>query len=147
MRFFVYSRPAVESIAPHDVPHVIVSITTVAHDQARLPTNGHTLEVLRLSFPDADGAVAPWREEDLFSPSHANAVWDLVERHREAIEHLVVHCDAGQSRSQAVAAAISRALLGEDEAFFARSHPNRRVYSTLLQVFVDRGGVLAERRR
>jgi predicted protein tyrosine phosphatase len=45
-----------------------------------------------------------------------------------------VHCDAGVSRSPAVAAALARVLKGDDAEYFAgRYRPNTRVYRMLLE--------------
>ncbi|HVH42669.1 MAG TPA: hypothetical protein VM925_10005 [Labilithrix sp.] len=50
-----------------------------------------------------------------------------------SVERIVIHCDAGISRSAAVAAALSRALRGDDTEFFTGKYkPNMRVYRLLL---------------
>lgn len=133
MRFFVYSRGAIEGVAPHEVPHVIISITTTPDDQARLPEGETCRGVLRLSFLDADRPSDSQPESMLFSDAHADAIWDFVLGHRPHIERVVVHCDAGFSRSPAVAAALSKVLLGDDQELFRRYRPNMRVYRTLLE--------------
>lgn len=138
MDFFVYSRPAIESVPQHDVPHVVVSITTTAEDRARIPASPQCLGILRLSFPDADGAIDGYSEEELFSASHADRVWDFVLGHRADITRVVLHCDAGLSRSPAVAAALAKVLVGDDAPFFARYRPNMRVYRTLLERYHER---------
>jgi predicted protein tyrosine phosphatase len=52
---------------------------------------------------------------------------------RATIERIVVHCDAGASRSPAVGAALARVLNGDDAEFFAgRYRPNMRVYRMML---------------
>jgi protein-tyrosine phosphatase len=57
-----------------------------------------------------------------------------VLEHRAEIERIIVHCDAGVSRSAAVGAALARAFSGDDAEFFAgRYRPNVRVYRTLLE--------------
>jgi predicted protein tyrosine phosphatase len=133
MELFVYSRHAVEAVRPHEVPHAIVSITSGAADVARLRINDQCLGVLRLSFPDAEEPSEAFPEAALFSSEHARQIWDFVLRHRETVERIVVHCDAGISRSPAVAAAIARTLNGDDAEFFGgRYSPNMRVYRLLL---------------
>ncbi len=120
---------------PHDVPHVIISITTTEGDLARLPTCDQCRGVLRLVFGDVEVATG---HTIVFVPEHARAIWHFVEEHRAEIERVVVHCDAGLSRSPAVAAAISRCMDGDDAEFFARYRPNMRVYRTLLEVWEER---------
>lgn len=119
MEIFVYSRGAVERAAPHDVPHVIVSITSSEDDQARIPASPHCRALLRLVFVDADEKSESISEESLFSRAHARAIWSLLEEHLPHIERFVVHCDAGMCRSPAVAAAIAKVLMGVGTATFA----------------------------
>ena len=62
-----------------------------------------------------------------------------------------MHCDAGKSRSPAVAAALARVLDGDDAHFFGgRYTPNMRVYRTLLESSVaargERAGVDSAKR-
>ena len=136
--FFVYSRPAIERLPPHDVDHVIVSVTSVTEDRARLPASPHCLGVLRLAFPDADVPGDTITEGELFSEEHADRIWTFVLDHHAEIDRIVAHCDAGMSRSPAIAAAISKALTGDDTEFFRRYRPNMRVYQTLVRVFHGR---------
>jgi predicted protein tyrosine phosphatase len=138
MEFFVYSRGAVERIAPHEEPHAIISISSAPDDLARLPVNQATAGVLRLSFLDADQPSANTPQETLFSPAQAAQVWDFLSPRRN-IARLVLHCDAGLSRSPAVAAAVSRVFCGDDADFFRRYSPNRLVYRRLLEEAVARG--------
>ncbi|MDC3986544.1 hypothetical protein [Polyangium jinanense] len=137
MEIFVYSRGAVERVAPHDVPHVIVSISSSESDQARIPASPHCRALLRLAFADADAKTESIPEASLFSRAHARAIWDLVEAHLPHIERLIVHCDAGMCRSPAVAAAISKMLTGDDAEYFRRYRPNMRVYRTMLETYHD----------
>lgn len=140
VQLFVYSRAHIERLSPHDdAAHIIISITTTADDVARLPVCATTLGVLRLSFFDLDQRAEGVREEDLFSRDHAALIWDFVTEHRPRIERVIVHCDAGYSRSPAVAAALARVFEGDDSAFFRRYQPNRRVYRALLDEAADRG--------
>jgi predicted protein tyrosine phosphatase len=135
MEIYVYSRQALEAAAPHEVPHIVISITSSPGDQARLRNNGARLGVLRLSFPDVEVASELHPEGELFSREHAAQVWRFVEEHRSKMERIIVHCDAGKSRSPAVAAALARILDGDDAAYFGgRYVPNMRVYRLLLEL-------------
>lgn len=134
MDIFVYSRSAIEAVAPHEVPHVIISITSSADDVARLRTRETCRGILRIAFPDADAPSERFREDELFSSAHAAQIWRFVLDQRAHIERIVVHCDAGVSRSAAVAAAIARVFLGDDAEFFqGRYRPNPRVYRMLIE--------------
>jgi predicted protein tyrosine phosphatase len=133
MDFFVYSRKAMEAVRPHEVPHVIISITSTPEDLALLRANDHCRGTLRLSFLDADEHSEPRVGGELFSLDQAVQIWNFVERHRRDIQRIVVHCDAGISRSPAVAAALAHVLNGNNEEFFSGKYaPNARVYRLLL---------------
>lgn len=136
MDFFIYSRYAIEAVQAHEVSHIIVSITTPGDPKpnANIRTNEHTLGVLRLTFHDLD-RVVPGFEADapkMFQPEQAKAILELVKAYPEA-QRFVVHCDAGMSRSPAVAAALSKILTGDDSYFFTRYHPNMLVYRRILE--------------
>ena len=134
MEFYVYSRNALDAARPHEVPHVIISITSSPEDVARLRANEMCRGIMRLSFPDADTPSDQYAEDVLFSREHAMKVWTFVLQHLPEIQRVIVHCDAGVSRSPAVAAAISKVLTGDDAEFFGgRYRPNMRVYRTLLE--------------
>jgi predicted protein tyrosine phosphatase len=135
MDIFVYSRQALDAAAPHEVPHVVISITSSPDDVARLRNNGARLGVLRLAFPDVEVASELHAEGTLFSREHAERLWAFVAEHRATVERIIVHCDAGKSRSPAVAAALARVLDGDDASYFGgRYTPNMRVYRTLLEL-------------
>jgi predicted protein tyrosine phosphatase len=134
MEFFVYSRRALEAARPHEVPYIVISITSGPDDVARLQRSDQCRGVLRLSFPDAEAPSGQFTEGDLFSQSQATQIWDFVLQHQAAVQRIVLHCDAGVSRSPAVAAAVARALGADNAEFFSgRYHPNMRVYRLLLQ--------------
>lgn len=127
MEVFVYSRAAIERVPAHEVPHLVVSITSSADDVARIPTSEHTREVVRLVFLDV-GAGSPGAMTD----ADAVRILDAVERVASRIDRLVVHCDAGVSRSPAVALALARHL-GLDTTELERRFPraNAHVLETM----------------
>lgn len=130
---FVYSRPAIERLPAHDVPHVVISITSAPDDVARIPRSPELRAILRLSFADADADAADGLV--LFDDEHAEAIAAFVRTHRD-VQRIVVHCDAGLSRSPAVAAAITRWLGEDDTPWFKRYRPNMRVYRRLLDALL-----------
>lgn len=134
MEVFVYSRQALDAARPHEVPHVVISITSDVGDVAPMRANEMRRAILRLSFPDVEAASAQFDEDVLFSRRDAVRIWDFVRAHRSEVARVVIHCDAGVSRSAAVGAAIARVLNGDDAEFFGgRYRPNMRVYRTLLE--------------
>ena len=132
MQLYVYSRLALQAARPHEVPHAIISITSAVDDVARFPVPGTCRGVLRVAFPDAETASETFAESVLFSDEHARRIWDFVLLHRADVERIVVHCDAGMSRSPAVAAAIAEKLgLDGSEFLGGRYRPNARVLRAL----------------
>ena len=126
-----------------DVPHVVVSITTSPFDEARIPSSPHCLGILRLAFFDSDLPAEEDGPDGLFSREDARRIWRFVLPLRERLLCIVLHCNAGVSRSAGVAAALSNALCGDDHAFFERYRPNQRVYRLLLDVFAKEFSVPA----
>lgn len=159
MKLRVMSRRTVETSAPLLEPHAFISIVTPGDpNEARLPTNDRTRGVLRMRFhdldrwpPDGEPGVLLLGSETgptkvpiaLFCEDQAEQIIAFVKgllRDPGLAEHLVliVHCDAGWSRSPAVAAAIEKGLLGRDDSeWFKRCTPNRLVYRTILNVSAE----------
>ena len=168
MRIFVCSRAAIERTDPIVVPHLFISIRTPGDPlEARLPVNGLTRGVLRLQFHDLDRVPdnpipligipkESWTADNLFNKKLATQVLDFDRPHVEhesvlraanlghtAVRAIFVHCDAGLSRSPAVAAALTRTLLGQDDAYwFKTKTPNMLVYRTLLNVYFETADVI-----
>lgn len=93
-------------------------------------------------FDDIDSShpcqgLIPMRDID------AIKIADAVELYKDEVEQIVVHCDAGYSRSPAIAAAIELALNGRgaDEKYFnTRDYcVNMHCYSVMLKEFERRG--------
>lgn len=135
MDFIVYSRKLVESTPPPTVPHLFISITTSPMDEAKIPESPACLGILRLAFFDSDLPPEMDGPDGLFSPLDARRIWDFVLPSREQLGCIVLHCNMGVSRSPGVAAALCKALGGDDAEFFSRYSPNMRVYRILLDVF------------
>jgi predicted protein tyrosine phosphatase len=135
MDFFVYSRKAIELVRPHEVPHVIISITSTREDVAALRANEHCRGILRLSFLDADENSEPMVGGELFSLEQARQIWSFVGRHQGEVQRILVHCDMGISRSPAVAAALALVLNGNGDEFLLADQyvPNSLVYRLLLE--------------
>jgi len=148
MLFSVLSRGEIE-LFPNDVhvPHVIISITNPGSRPAVIKENEYTLDVLRLSFEDEEDTekagwdirrleawekhFGPWRP---FRKADAEAIRDLVTSCEP--EAVIVHCEAGISRSAATAAALAKHYNGDDRVFWMmpRYNPNKLVYRVLLDV-------------
>ncbi len=152
-RVVVCNRRTVESMDPvEDADHAFISIHTPNDlGEARLPTCGRTTGVLRLCFHDIDPNpdrirpedVERWRariehlRKDLFSEAMGSEVLEFARRHRH-VAVMFVQCDAGLSRSPAVAAAVAKVVFDQDDdAWFRGYHPNRHVYRCILNAFLS----------
>jgi predicted protein tyrosine phosphatase len=135
MDFFVYSRKEIERVRPHEVPHIVISITSTREDVAVLRASDHCRGILRLSFLDADERSEPVVSGELFSLDQARQIWTFVERHQRDVQLILVHCDMGISRSPAVAAALALVLNGNGDEFLLADQyvPNTLVYRLLLE--------------
>ena len=92
---------------------------------------------LVLSFDDAEEIpdTAEPGEIVLMSREQAEQIRAFIETHRSDVGTVVLHCEAGMSRSPAVAAALCRAFGDNDHPFWQEYQPNRYVYNLLTQVF------------
>lgn len=98
--------------------------------------------IQKLFFSDADkvgedvyGRVAD--QQDLFSDSDAELVKRLLNKFPDT--DVIVHCDAGISRSSGVAAGILKAITGSDLEIFnnPKYKPNMRCYRLMLNALVE----------
>ncbi len=119
-----------------DVPWGCISVANTEEDFARLHRRRRKV-LLQLAFADI---ACPAPGYQLFRTSHAHDILDLVTHYWRRIRTLMVHCEAGLSRSPAVAAAIARLKFGDDSEFFAEPYtPNPLVYGTILETARRRG--------
>lgn len=119
-----------------DEPTLIISISST-DDKLPLIMNEAGNENIRhieyLQFDDIDTVesihgLKPMSDED------AGRVVDALLQYVDEISQIIVHCDAGYSRSPAVAAALAKAIGESYEEFFGRDYcVNNHVYTTLLR--------------
>lgn len=119
-------------------PHLVISISEHEAGLPDIPQNPHCRGVLRLVFWDVDDPFGGIPGGMLFHEEQAETVLDFVFERLERIDAVVCQCDAGISRSAALAAALSRILTGDDAYYFRQYQPNRLVYDTLLEVHRNR---------
>ena len=119
-----------------DEPTLIISISGTDDEPPLIlnePENKNIRPVEYLQFDDIDTAesvhgLKPMSNED------AKRIVDAFLQYVDEISQIIVHCDAGYSRSPAVAAALAKAIGESDEKFFGRDYcVNNHVYTTLLR--------------
>lgn len=139
MKVTIYNRKQIETINYVDEPHFIISIYTPGDNPPILQTNLNTKGSLQLAFDDL--ASIPSidmqeyfkdmynREYVLFNTEQADLIARIViTQVQEGIEHFLIHCDAGISRSRGVGRAILQWSRENDSWLFKTGHPNVWVY-------------------
>lgn len=110
-------------------PWACISIGVDHGDWPRI-SRRERIDRLRLAFADIK---EPKDDLILFNGELARQILEFVDRVWDEIEVLMIHCEAGISRSPAVAAAIAKLKYKDDAAYFRIYRPNTLVYLTLLQ--------------
>lgn len=112
---------------------IAISIYSSGDEPANLP---YCEKVCHLNFDDVSSQNVPGTIP--FTKDHADAIIDFMNANLDA-NILVVHCDAGISRSPAVASAIAEYYFNDQQ--FYRHHPcyNRMVYH-ILRYKMEEGG-------
>lgn len=119
-----------------DVPFAAISVSTNAGEWPVI-SETNRVALLQLSFADRDMVreITPETIEKygLFRQEHAKQILDFVGENWDKVEAFLVHCEAGISRSPAIAAAITKIAGGEDAYYFRHYSPNRYVYKTIIE--------------
>lgn len=146
MKVFVLSRRLACKYCrqTNDNPAAIISISTPGVDYDESPfisKKNKVAEILSLAFLDADcpettdvyGTFA--HLEDLMTDEDAQKIVEFAERHKD--KPILIHCDAGISRSSAIGAALLRNYNGNDDDIFHSRYfaPNMWCYYKLLNAF------------
>ena len=134
MRFIVLSRPEAEKYKP-EVSAIIISITDPEQPQAALRNILEYKDCLRLQFHDLDHPIEGYKYLKMFHKTDAEQIIAFVDKYKDGVELVVVHCEAGVSRSAGVAAALSVIYNNTCEEFYSsRYYPNALVKSVILRV-------------
>ena len=129
----------------HGRQSIMISISDPfeTYDDAPFITQDNNIqEILPLSFCDAEGPGPDVYgrmagEKDLMQIQDAQRIQKLLRRHPDC--DIIVHCDAGMSRSAGVAAAIVEAAGGDRSRIFSSPYyqPNLHCYGVLLRVLTE----------
>jgi len=149
MEIVVSSRQAVCGVIQKiqkdkpDIKVICVSITDPKSEPVNLPLLD--LDILRLQFHDLDQTYPiSGPAIVLFNTDMAHEIKGFMEERIDWVENssfgvddliIVVHCEAGISRSAGVAGALAKHFFGNDDIFFRSPYlPNRLTYSILLNL-------------
>lgn len=145
--------------------YLVISVTDPKSDPANIRKRWGLLDperdILRLQFSDvdvgrwvADGWTPEQEDERTYVPMsrfHAAQILPFLgARLREGVEHIVIHCEAGLSRSPSLAMAITD-VLGLDRKLIDwplgdvhELPPNVHVYEQLCEVSFEQLGIWSE---
>ncbi|NLB80702.1 MAG: hypothetical protein GX800_03590 [Clostridiaceae bacterium] len=120
------------------------ALISIGDTDAPNPMLEHKPEwILRLVFDDVyledeDEEIDP-KFFALFNDNIAERIVNFVCQHKNNIETLICQCEHGQSRSAAVAAAVSQYINDESAEFFSdeRYCPNKTVFYKILHKFFE----------
>lgn len=100
--------------------------------------NEHILDVLKINFDDLEKEPKNKKNKyKLFDVHIAEEIKNFTDKFKNKVNHIVVHCTAGISRSASVGAVVSRYLNGTDDYIFdsGEYHPNKLVYKVMCEAF------------
>lgn len=144
MKFVVYSRATMMAATPPEKPWALISICEKA-DFPQVYENEFLTGRLNLKFHDIDdykNGEPETEDRILFDGPLAQRVLDFYEdMNSKLVSVIYVHCLMGRCRSAAIAAALEKALNGDDSKYFGRGpyQPNMRVYRGVLEECHARG--------
>ena len=89
---------------------------------------------------NSDGFVYEERIYQLMKQEDADKIVEFVNKWYDKVDKIIVHCNAGISRSSGVCAAIMKYKTDSDSQIFDNSyyHPNTHCYNLVLNAFVER---------
>jgi predicted protein tyrosine phosphatase len=136
MKFLVTDRSGIEAGVLVRSSYIVISIHDTYSPPARVKKQSGLRGLIQLAFDDAeptDGAELA-AALTLMTAEQADQIWKFFEQHKGEVGSVLVHCEAGVSRSPAVAAALCKGTGGDDRKFFRRYQPNMHVYRLMLQI-------------
>lgn len=146
----VLSRAEVESdfyltVKESSMPHIIISTTSDIAKPVVVKDNPLRKGIIKFNFDDLDTRHIPILQKKsnegtaslmiLFNVEDAKQILSFVNENINQIEAIICHCDAGISRSAAMAASLSKILTNMDDYFFKNYIPNMLVYTTILNEY------------
>lgn len=137
MNIEVMSRSAARRYAfkPHPEKVMVISITDPGSEPNGLRGNANNgiYKIVRAEFEDTDDPNTS------ISAEQAKMIAEQVSQNIDVADKIIVHCEAGQSRSAGTAAAILKFYTNDDTQIFdnPRYTPNMYVYRKMLEAFYD----------
>ena len=136
----VMSRSRAEdyTLDRHDQLSVIISINNIDDRLARVGKTSYNkvLDVLYCKFDDTDKLDG---NNYGITKYDTMQIKEFVNKYKDIVDIIIVHCGAGQSRSAGIAGAILKYLYNDDTQIFNNHSytPNMRCYRMLLEAFME----------
>ena len=131
MKFLTLSEKEIKSTLYNRIQdkHIVISITSEDSNEIVIPPNRERISQLYLKFDD----VSDISEKFLFfTRAQAVEILEFVEKYINQVSLIIVQCQAGLSRSVAVASALSKIINYTDDGIYTKGIPNMFVYTTIL---------------
>lgn len=142
MKILVMSRQKAKSASYHRAwpTTAIISIVDVEAKPVYFSPEATWIKsILKLRFDDVEKG-----EDNCLSREQAGRIADFFLKTRDQVEQIIVHCEAGVSRSAGVAAALLK-YAGEDQNQILKNpkyRPNMTCYRMVLNCLHESGGGL-----
>ena len=113
------------------------AVITVTQSRVYFDYSDNIIDHLIIPVGDIDEAIPKdvldrYPDEVMFDSAFAKEIKVFVELNKDKVDFFLIHCDAGVSRSRAVAAALSFVFNGDDMEHFKKGIPNPTIYKMLL---------------
>jgi len=148
MKFIVLSRDNIKNWKT-DEKHIVISVygPTDKDGPAILKDQDSRIDKLVLAFHDIDERTKDVVEKCpnsslskklvFMSDQDAKDIVSFVRRYIDKVDLIVCQCDAGISRSSAIAAALSKCINGIDESYFIDYLPNMFIYTKIMKEWYE----------
>ena len=140
MKIMVMNRKEVVDFCkhPHLAQFIIISISTPHVEYSEFPfctATNNVIDICEVQFFDLDNTYPI--KKGLMEFKDAKKIAEFVSYYKDKI--IIVHCDAGQSRSAGVAAALSKYYNNDDSEYFdnPRLTPNMWCYKLMLNALME----------
>ena len=135
MEFIVTDRIGIKTGVRVRAAYIVISIHDPKSRKPKVKRQLGLRGMLQLMFDDAEPTDSEMlnAQVTLMSSRQARQVCDFVQRRRNQVGAVVVHCEAGMSRSPAVAAALCKAFGDDNRRFWQEYQPNEYVYRLVLE--------------
>ena len=122
-------------------PYAMISITDFNKPIATFKNDPNRVGLLRLQFDDYESkrdGIAYYDSIKLMDENDAEEIHNFIESNKDSIDHLIVHCLGGKSRSSAIAFAIRVHYLDDQPTRLFGFHdyaPNMLCYKLMMEQF------------